>query len=90
MAGLMAIGPVNAPAEPISEMAKRKRVACVQLHLKVRLAPIGSERPLSDDEPHNVPDVEFAHSLSVTRCSALEQSHVARVLAFLQNEPRGT
>jgi hypothetical protein len=33
----------------------------VEFHLKVRLLPVGGEGTFSDDEAHNVPNVEFTH-----------------------------
>jgi hypothetical protein len=33
----------------------------VELHLKVWLLSVGGEGTLSDDEAHNVPNVEFVH-----------------------------
>jgi hypothetical protein len=78
---LMAIWTIDAPAEAIGKVAERERVACVQLYLEIGLTTVGGERPLADDETHNVPNVELSHGPILARCSALEQSHVARCLS---------
>jgi hypothetical protein len=78
VSALVPIGPVHLPSESIRELTQRKWISCVEFHLKVRLLSIGGERTLSDDEAHNVPNIEFAHGRSITICSTAEQSHVAQ------------
>jgi hypothetical protein len=45
----------------IRQEAQGEGIASVQLDLEVRLLPVGGERPFSDDESHNVPDLEWPH-----------------------------
>ena len=77
MPRLMAIGTVNAPTELFGEVAQRKWIPDVELELQIWLPPISGERAFADDESHNVADIEFPHAPMLTRCSALEQRHVA-------------
>jgi len=58
---LMAIRAINTPSEAVCEVAKRKWVARVQLHLKVWLTAVGGERSPADDETHNVANIELSH-----------------------------
>jgi hypothetical protein len=91
MPALVAIRSVYATAELIGELAERKWVARVKLYLEARLLPVGGERAFSDNEAHNVPNIEFAHGSIIVVCSALEQRHVAQLPVLgLHNEPRGT
>jgi hypothetical protein len=34
----------------------------VELDLEIWLSTVGGERTFTDDEPHNVADVEFSHA----------------------------
>jgi len=78
VARLMAIWAIDAPSKAVGKMAEWKWVARVQLHLKVRLPAVGGERPLADNETHNVANIELPHGPILKRCSTVEQSHVAR------------
>lgn len=77
VASLVVVGTVDAPPQLLREKPERKGIAGVHLHLKVRLLPVGSEGPLTDDESHNVPDLELLHGPILTICSTVEQRHVA-------------
>src|SRR5688572_28408960 len=79
---LMAIWTIDAPSEAVGKVAKREGVARVQLYLEIRLTAVGGERPLADDESHNVANVELSHGPILGCCSTLEQSHVARCLGL--------
>lgn len=74
---LVAVWTIDAPSKTVGKVAERKWVARVQLYLEVRLPAVGGERPLADDETHNVANVELPHGPILNRCSTLEQSHVA-------------
>lgn len=78
MPSLMAIRTIHTPSEAIGKVAKWEWVTYVELDLKARLAPVGRERPLANDETHNVADIELAHATIIATCSRVEQSHVAR------------
>lgn len=79
MPRLMAIWAIDAPPKAVGEVSNRKRISHVHLHLKVRLAAVGGERSLADNEPHNVADIELSHPRILSACSTLEQSHVALI-----------
>ena len=90
MASLVVVGTVDSPSQLLRQEAERKGIAGVHLHLKIRLLSVGSEGPLTDDEPHNVPDLELLHGGILTICSTVEQWHVAHCPRSPADEPRGT
>lgn len=76
--GLMPVGAINAPPELLGKLPERKWVARVETHLEKGLLAVGREGAFSNDEAHNVADVEVAHGASIARCSAPEQREVPR------------
>src|SRR5690242_21826305 len=66
VSSLVIVWPVDPPAQLLREEAERERIPGVHLHLKVRLLPVGSEGALTDDETHNVSDLELLHVIMLT------------------------
>ena len=66
VATLMIVRSVDSPTQLLRQEAERERIPGVHLHLKVRLLPVGSEGALTDDETHNVSDLELLHVIMLT------------------------
>ena len=62
MPALVVVWTVNSSTERVGELAQRKRISCMELHLEERLPSISTERPFAYHQSHNVPDIEFSHS----------------------------
>lgn len=77
VSSLVIVWSVDAPAQLLREESERERISGVHLHLKVRLLPVGSEGTLTDDQSHNVSDLEGRHAVNCNACSRVEQRHVA-------------